>query len=58
MKNLSCYGGYDGSSNQCIKCNDTDCKRIENLRMSCDDRCKKDVTSCALWDTHHCELHS
>lgn len=25
--------------------------------IDCDERCKKDVTSCELWDTEHCILH-
>lgn len=58
MKNLSCYGSYDADNEQCIKCNDKDCERIENLKMDCDERCREDVVSCELWDTKHCILHS
>lgn len=24
----------------------------------CDERCRRDVTSCSLWDTNKCKLHS
>lgn len=57
MKTLSCFGHYDGDNSQCIKCDDTDCKYILELKMDCDERCKKDVTKCDLWDTEHCILH-
>lgn len=56
MNNLACYGSYDALSSQCQNCNDNDCKKIEELKMKCDERCRKDVTSCNLWDTEHCLL--
>lgn len=30
MKDLSCFGSYDGSNEQCIRCNDHDCIDYEN----------------------------
>lgn len=37
MKNLSCFGSYDGDNNQCIRCNDSDCQKIYEERMNLDD---------------------
>jgi hypothetical protein len=58
MKNLSCFGSYKSDNKQCVKCNDTDCQRIEDLKMNCQEQCRKDVTSCGLWDTSYCILYS
>ena len=33
MKDLSCFGRYDADNNQCIKCNDSDCIHLEQIRQ-------------------------
>lgn len=57
MKNLSCFGCHDHDNSQCIKCKDTDCEHISNLKMECNEKCKEDATKCELWNTEHCILH-
>lgn len=36
MNNLSCFGSYDGDNSQCIRCNDKDCQKIEQMKMGSD----------------------
>lgn len=33
MKDLFCFGRYDGDNKQCIRCNDHDCIHFEHVRM-------------------------
>lgn len=49
MKNLSCYGSYEGDNLQCIRCNDMDCIRITDEKMERDVSPMEDLkTACSL----------
>lgn len=59
MKNLSCYGSYDGDNAQCIRCNDMDCIHITDEKMEREVSPMEDLqTACSLLRRSVAEIDS